>query len=326
MKLIITDCDHDSIDIETSILNNANIPFMLLQCKTENDLINKCKGANILINQYAPITQRVIKNLIPELKQIVRYGVGVDNVNVNAATKMGITVCNVPDYGTNEVANHALSLMLAIHRRIVLMSNYTKNEKWDYIKAIPIHRLSTLTVGIVGVGRIGKAFAKRVNVLGCNVVAYDPYFDKKIMDCKSFVKSVTMEELLNISDIISIHCPYNNNTKDLFNDEAFEQMKRTAYIINTARGGIINEEALERALSQSKIAGAAIDVIENEPISTDSPLFRHENFICTPHMAWYSEEAAMELKRKAAEEAVRFAKGEKVLYAVNNVFDNATLD
>lgn len=318
MKVIITDCDHENINIETSILNNADIPFKLLQCKTEDDLINNCKGADILINQYAPITQNVMEKLSPELKLVVRYGVGVDNVNVKAAEKMGITVCNVPDYGTNEVADHALSLMLAVQRKIVLMSNYTKNEKWDYVKAIPVHRHGTLTVGIVGIGRIGKAFAKRVSVLGCNVVAYDPKFDKNIKDCRSFVKFVTMEELLDISDIISIHCP-SDNTIGLFNDEAFNRMKKTAYIINTARGGIIDEEALDRALSQGKIAGAAIDVVKKEPMSTESPLFRHENFICTPHMAWYSEEAALELKRKVAEEAVRFAKGEEVFYPVNNI-------
>jgi D-3-phosphoglycerate dehydrogenase len=127
-----------------------------------------------------------------------------------------------------------------------------------------------------------------------------------------------MEELLDISDIISIHCP-SDNTIGLFNDEAFNRMKKTAYIINTARGGIIDEEALDRALSQGKIAGAAIDVVKKEPMSTESPLFRHENFICTPHMAWYSEEAALELKRKVAEEAVRFAKGEEVFYPVNNI-------
>ena len=319
MKVIITDCDHENIDIETSILNHAKIPFKLLQCKTEDDLINNCKGADILINQYAPITQNVMGNLRPELKLVVRYGVGVDNINIKAATKIGITICNVPDYGTNEVADHALSLMLAIQRKIVYMSNYTKNIKWDYTKSIPIHRNSTLIVGIVGIGRIGKAFAKRVNVLGCKVIAYDPNFDKIIEDCRSFVKSVSMEELLDTSDIISIHSP-SENTKGIFNDKAFNRMKKTAYIINTARGDIINEDALIRALSQGKISGAAIDVAHKEPMSSDAPLFQHENFICTPHMAWYSEESAFELKRKVAEEAVRFAKGEVVYYPVNNLF------
>lgn len=318
MKVIITDCDHENIDIETKILNEANLPFELLQCKTEQDLIDNCKGANILINQYAPITEKVMKELLPELKQVVRYGVGIDNVDVDAATKLGVTVCNVPDYGVNEVADHALALMLAIQRKIVLMHNYTKNEKWDYVRAIPIHRLKTLTVGIIGIGRIGKAFAKRVKALGCKVIACDINFEKKIDESTRFIEGVTMEELLEKSDIISIHCPLDGNV-GLINDESFDRMKKTAYIINTARGGIIDEDALDRALSQGKIAGAALDVAENEPMLPGSKLLRHENLICTPHMAWYSEEAALELKRKVAEEAVRFSKGEQVFYPVNKI-------
>lgn len=318
MKIIITDCDHENINIETSILNQAKIPFQLMQCKTEDDLIYKCKGADILINQYAPITQNVIKRLSPELKLVVRYGVGVDNVDLIEATRLGIIICNVPDYGTNEVADHALSLMLAMQRKIVCMNNYTKDGKWDYSKAIPIYRHSTLTVGIIGMGRIGKAFSKRVHALNCNVIAHDPNPEREIDDNYEFIRFVTMDELIINSDIISIHCPV-NNAVNLFDDEIFDRMKNTAYIINTARGGIIDEDALNRALTQGKIAGAAIDVAKIEPLSIDSPLFKHENFICTPHMAWYSEEASLELKRKAAEEAVRFAKGEKVFYSVNNI-------
>ncbi|WMJ77545.1 MULTISPECIES: C-terminal binding protein [unclassified Sedimentibacter] len=318
MEVIITDCDHKNIDIETTILNNAKLSFKLLQCKTEKDLINNCKGANILINQYAPITETVMKSLLPELKQVVRYGVGVDNINLEAAKNLGIIVCNVPDYGMNEVADHALTLMLALERKIVLMSNYTKNTKWDYTKSIPIHRHNTLTVGIIGYGRIGKEFAKRVNALGCNIVVSDPKSSNYNTKTDSLVKFVSMDELLEKSDVISIHCPLDNNV-GLFNDEAFDKMKNTAYIINTARGGIINEDALDRALTEGKIAGAALDVVKKEPLNTEAPLFRHENFICTPHMAWYSEEAALELKRKVAEEAVRFARGEECFYPVNFV-------
>lgn len=316
MKIIITDCDHKNIDIETTVLNDAKISFKLLQCKSEEDLIENCKGANILINQYAPITEKVMSALLPELKQVVRYGVGVNNVDIVAATRFGVQICNVPDYGMNEVADHALSLMLAMDRKIVHMSNYTKNEKWDYLKAIPIRRHSTITVGIVGIGRIGKAFAKRVNALGCNVIAHDPRFKDSIDESLNYIKSVTMKELLANSDVISIHCP-SDNAIGLFNDEAFDQMKNTSYLINTSRGGIIDEDALDRALTQGKIAGAAIDVVLKEPMETTAPLFRHENLICTPHMAWYSEESALELKRKVAEESVRFARGEKCFYPVN---------
>jgi D-3-phosphoglycerate dehydrogenase len=316
MKIIITDCDHKNIDIETEILNAAGLPFQLLQCKTEDDLIDKCKGANILINQYAPITAKVMKALLPELKQVVRYGVGVNNVDVAAATQLGVQICNVPDYGTDEVADHALALMMALQRKIVLMTDHTKNTGWDYAKAIPVRRGSTQTVGIVGIGRIGKAFAKRVKSLGFKVIAYDPAYPQKTNDEYGFIDPVSMETLLKTSDIISIHCP-SDNARGLFDDRAFDLMKNTAYLINTARGGIIDERALDRALAEGKIGGAAVDVVENEPMPPGATLFRHQNFLCTPHMAWYSEESALELKRKAAEEAVRFARGEDCFYPVN---------
>lgn len=317
MKVVITDCDHKNIDIETEILNSADLEFELLQCKTEEDLISKCQGAEIFINQYAPITEKVMSN-IKELKLVIRYGVGVNNVDVQAATKLGVQVCNVPDYGMNEVADHAISLMLALTRKIVLMNDYTKRGNWDYTKSIPIRRNSTLTVGVVGLGRIGRNFAKKAHALDCKIIGFDPFY--KQSDEYEFIKPVSMDELIKESDIISIHCPL-EGARDLFDEEAFKNMKNTAYIINVARGGIINETALDKALEKGEIAGAALDCVEPEPISPDSPLFRHENFICTPHMAWYSEEASNELKRKVAQEAVRHYKGEPVKYPVNKIYE-----
>lgn len=317
MKIIITDCDHTDINIETDILHSEGIEVKLLQCLTEEDLISQCKNTEILINQYAPITEEVIKYL-PDLKLVIRYGVGVNNIDVEAATKLGVQVCNVPDYGMNEVADHAIALMLALTRKIVIMNQYTKYSKWDYKESVPIYRNSTLTVGVVGLGRIGRNFAKKALALDCNIIGYDPFYKPNVNDGTEFIKSVTIDELIKGSDVISIHCPL-EGARNLFNEEAFKQMKSTAYIINVARGGIINENALDKALEMGEIAGAALDCVEFEPMEPGAPLFRHENFICTPHMAWYSEEAAIELKRKVAQEAVRFVKGEKVHYPVNNI-------
>ena len=317
MKVIITDCDHESIDIETEILNAAGLGVELLQCRTEEDLISQCEDASIFINQYAPITEDVMKSLT-NLKLVIRYGVGVNNVDVSAATKLGIQVCNVPDYGMNEVADHALALMLSLIRKTVIMNDYTKNIKWDFKKSIPIRRLSTLTVGVVGLGRIGRNFATKAHALGCNIIGYDPYYKPREEDGVGFITSVSIEELIKQSDVISIHCPL-EGARNLFNEEAFKNMKNTAFIVNVARGGIIDEAALDRALENGDIAGAALDCVEFEPMAPGSPLFRHENFICTPHMAWYSEEAETELKRKVAEEAVRFYKGEQVVYPVNKL-------
>lgn len=315
MKVIITDCDHANIDIERKILNEAGIVFELKQCKTEEDLIEQCQDGNIFINQYAPITEKVMKSL-PNLKMVVRYGVGVNNVDVKAATKLGIQICNVPDYGMNEVADQAIAMMMALVRKVVEMNEYTKLEKWDYIKAIPIRRNNTQIVGVVGLGRIGRNFAEKAHALGFNIIGYDPYY--KESEETKFIKKVELKELIETSDIISIHCPLDGN-KDLFNKETLKCMKKSAYLINVSRGGIINEKDLDEALENKEIAGAALDCVEHEPMLPTSRLFRHKNLIVSPHMGWYSEEAAFELKRKVAEESVRFSKNEKVHYPVNKI-------
>lgn len=316
-KVIITDCDHENVNIENDILKDAGLDYELLKCKTEEDIINNCKGANGFIDQYAPITERVLKEL-PSLKFVVRYGVGVDNIDVKAATKYGVQVCNVPDYGMNEVADQALALMLALTRKITLTNELTRSGVWDFKRSMPIYRHGVQTVGIIGLGRIGSAFAKRVNALGCRVIGYDIAYVEKKKRYPEFVEYVSLEELLKTSDIVSIHIP-SDNAINLIDEEQFKMMKPSAYLINVSRGGIVNEGALDKALTEKWIAGAGIDVVAKEPLSKDSPLFKHKNIIVTPHMAWYSEESARELKRKVAEETVRFAKGEEVHYPINKI-------
>lgn len=315
MKVYITDCDHDNINIEKEIFDRAGIELTLKNAISEDEVIEQCKDGDIFIVQYAKISRKVMENC-PNLKYIVRYGVGVDTVDVEAANELGIQVGNVPDYGMNEVADHAISLALSFLRKINTMNNFTKNKKWDYTEAIPIHRFSTLTVGVIGLGRIGSNFARKMSALGFNIIGFDPRSENiKELDC---VEIVSFEELLEKSDLISIHCPADNNY-DLFDKNAFNKMKKTSFIINTARGGIINEEALEWALSNDMIAGACLDCMLNEPVDKSNPLFKHENVIVSPHIAWYSEESAQELKRKVAEESVRFAKGEDIHYPINKL-------
>jgi len=315
-KVIITDCDHDNFDAEQTVFSKAGYSFELLQCKTEDDVINQCQGAVAFINQYAPITEKVFASL-PDLKFVVRYGVGVDNVDLKAATKYGVQVCNVPDYGTNEVADHALALMLALTRKIPFMNQLVKAGTWDYSKSIPVYRHSVQTVGIIGLGRIGTAFAHKVHALGCKVIVTDINQKETYPD---FVEFVSLEELLTQSDVVSIHCGL-DTSRNLISEKELQLMKPSAYIVNVSRGGIIDEDALDRALEENWIAGAAIDVAKSEPMSADANLMRHENFLITPHMAWYSEEAAVELKRKVAEETVRFLNGEQVHYPVNFIQD-----
>ena len=288
----------------------------LKQAITEDEVIEQCQDAEIFIVQYAKITKKVMDNC-PKLKYVVRYGVGVDTIDVPEATKHGIQVGNVPDYGMNEVADHAIALAMVMVREVVKMNQFTKNEKWDYTKAIPIHRFSELTVGVVGLGRIGRNFAKKMHALGFKVIGTDPYF-KATPETDEYVTAVSVEDIITKSDIISLHCPADGN-KDLFNAETFKKMKNSAVLINVARGGIINEADLDEALSNGEIAGAGLDCMLGEPVSKDSPLFKHENLVVTPHMAWYSEEAASELKRKVAEESVRFSNGEAIHYPINKL-------
>lgn len=315
MRIIITDCDHENMLEEETVFRQAGASYTLLQCRTEGDVIAQCQEAEILINQYAPMTQQVLSRL-PALKLIVRYGVGYNNIDVDAATRLGIQVCNIPDYGTNEVADHAFALMMALTRKIVTMNRRTKEVGWDYTYAIPIQRYSEMTVGVVGLGRIGRTFAGLVKGLGCQVIGYDPYYTPNEADGTGFIQTVGFEELVKASDVISIHCPY---TKNLFCHETFKAMKNSAVLINVARGGIINEQDLDQALEAGEIAGAGLDCMECEPMSPDSPIFRHENLICTPHMAWYSQQASADLKRKVAEQAVLFASGRPVSYPVNQI-------
>lgn len=315
MKVIITDCDHENIDIETEVLNKAGIEFELKSARTEEEVIEQCGGADIFIVQYARISEKVMEAL-PELKYVVRYGVGVDTVDVEAAARHGVQVGNVPDYGMNEVADHALAMMLMLLRKVYMMDRFTKSYGWDYTKAIPVHRFCEQTVGVAGMGRIGRNFAKKASALGFRVIGYDPQM--KQGDRIGEAEIVSFEELVSQSDAISLHCPADGN-RDLFDWEVFEKMKDSAVIINAARGGIINEQDLDKALRGGVIGGAALDCMSSEPMAPDSPIFENENLIVTPHMAWYSEEAAMELKRKVAKESVRFAQGLPIHYPVNRL-------
>lgn len=316
-KIIICDCDHKDVDTEKAVFDAAGYDFKWLHCMSQEEVIQQCQGAECFLNQYVRMDKKIFE-AIPTLKFVVRYGVGVDNVNLEDATEYGVQICNVPDYGTNEVADQALALMLSLTRKVHMIGNMTKAGVWNYIEAVPVHRLSTRTVGLIGAGRIGQAFAHRVHALGCKVIAYDAAYGKPGFSVPGFVEmKATMDEVLSQADILSLHCGLNPETKGMMNAAAFGKMKDGAYFINVARGGLVDEEALEAALSSGKLSGAGIDVVCTEPLSKDSPLFRHENVVVTPHMGWYSEESAVELNRKCAEETVRFLKGEPVHYPVN---------
>jgi len=303
-KVVITDCDHPSVEIEKKILNGIDFEFLLAHCNTEDEVIKEAQDADGIINQYAPITRRVIESL-KRCKIIARYGVGVDNIDVEAATEHGIIVANVPDYCVDEVSTHTIALILACARGITLLDNKIRERKWDFTLAKPLFRTKGKTLGLFGLGRIARAVAQKASGFGFKIIAYDPYVSK----VNDGIELVEFSKLLSNSDFISIHSPLTDETRYLFGENKLQAMKKTAYLINTSRGPVINEKDLYIALREKWIAGAALDVMEKEPPDWESLLPKLDNLIITPHISFYSEESYVELKTKTAEAVLSVLKG-----------------
>lgn len=305
LTVCFTDTDQDLTPVD-AVLRENGIEYVVRQCKTPADLVLNCQGFEVLVNQYTPLTEEAFAGL-KDLKVVVRYGVGVDHIDIPAATRHGVTICNVPDGCTNEVADHGAAMLLALARKIVLLNQKARQGKSSFRDAIPLFRLNTCTLGLIGVGRIGIALATRMRGFGMRFLGFDEYARQKNTS-PDFIELTDMERVLAESDFISIHCPLDGN-RDLIGAAELARMKKTACIINVARGGIINEDALYKALKTGAIAAAALDVSVVEPLPADSKLLTLDNFIYTPHMAYYSVSAAADIGIKAAEEVVRYAKG-----------------
>jgi D-3-phosphoglycerate dehydrogenase len=290
--ILITDCDHPSIDVERSILTAAGWTVTLARCRTAADVIAAGGDAAALIVQYAPVTEGVMRAL-PSVRAIGRYGVGLDTIDVAAAADLGIAVRNVPDYCVDEVADHALGLILALTRGIVALDRGVQRGTWDFRLAGRVRRASSQRLGIVGVGRIGSALADRALALGYDVVGCDPRGPGR-----TGLPVVDLPTLLETSDIVSIHAPLDESTRHLIDADALARMRSTAVLVNTSRGALVDGAALVSALQEGRIAGAALDVLEHEPIAPDDPLIGLPNVILTPHAAFYSEESLVEMKTK----------------------------
>lgn len=296
--MVVTDWEYEDLRYEQKVLSDSRIELIPAQCKTEQDMIDICRDADGLINQYAPISRKVIESL-ERCRVITRYGVGVNTVDLEAATEKGICVANVPDYCMDEVSDHALGLLLSVTRKIAPANQFVKSGKWDFKLTQPIYRLRGRTLGLVGFGRIPQALAEKVRPLGLRVIAYDPFVPQQVAIEKG-VELVTLDQLCQTSDIVSVHAPLTSATQGLIGERQFAQMKQDAFIINTSRGPVIDEAALIEALRKESIAGAGLDVVEEEPIHPEHPLLSFDNVVLTPHVAWYSEESAAEMRCKAA--------------------------
>lgn len=315
-KILLTDYEFEHLKYEEEIFQKSglDINFIKAKCKTEEEVMEQAKEVDAILNQYAPLSRRVIESL-ENTKIISRYGVGVNTIDLDAAKEKGITVANVPDYGMEEVSNHALALLLSSARKVALLNKEVKKGNWDFKVCVPIHRFDKQTVGVLGFGRIPRRFIEKVKPLGFKTAAYDPFVSAADMAAVG-VQKMDLDEIIGKADYLSIHVPLIDDTYHMINEERLKQMKSNAVIINTARGPIIDEKALSYALEKGIIAGAVLDVTENEPVSIDSPLLTMDNVIITPHSAWYSEEAMVELRQKAARNIVQVLKGEKTPYAL----------
>jgi D-3-phosphoglycerate dehydrogenase / 2-oxoglutarate reductase len=314
-KLVaVTDFVFPNLDPARAVLAKIDAEVLVAKEPNPEAILDAARDADAVLTTYAKITADIIQKLT-RCRVIGRFGVGVDNVDIAAATNAGIVVTRVPDYCVDEVSDHTIALLLALVRKIPASNARTQAGSWEMRAVVPIYRLRGTVLGLLAFGRIPQLVASKAQAFGMRVVTHDPYVSKQATESAG-VEQVEFDELLRISDYISIHAPLLPATHHLFNGDVFRRMKPSAYLINTARGPIVDEAALADALDQGHLAGAALDVMEREPPS-GSRLFGRDNVIVTPHTAYYSEESLIDLQTKAAEEVVRVLSGQAPRNPVN---------
>jgi D-3-phosphoglycerate dehydrogenase len=304
-KVYISDFDYPDNEIEKSVLEPIGARVIGLQCKTGEGLAELAGDADAILQQYAKIPRSTIEKLA-RCKAICRYGTGVDIVDVEAAYEHGMVVTNVPDYALDEVADHSIALALMLVRRIPWYAEATRAGKWHWSESKgPIQRLRDSTWGLIGFGRIARNLARKVRAFNFRIVSYDPYVSQGFMATFG-VEKVELDALLVQSDVVDVMCPHTPETEHLVNEAALRKMKKTAVLINCARGKIVDNRALYRALSEGWIAAAGLDDTEEEPAKleswkpADNPLFSLQNCFITPHVAYVSEGSLQECRRVAA--------------------------
>jgi D-3-phosphoglycerate dehydrogenase len=313
--------DWDSIEIEKNILAEVGCQIVPLEYSNEDELIAAIRDADALIPRYVNIRRRHIEAM-KHCQIIARSGIGVDIVDVDAASEHGIWVTNVPSYCEEEVADHALALILACARKIVAYHHGVERGVWRWQEGRPILRLSAATFGLVAFGKIGRMIWNRMRAFGCRGLVYDPFVSPEVIS-EAGATPLELDELLKASDIVHIQCPLTSQTYHLIGERELRLMNPTAILTNAARGPIVEDKALYRALNEGWISGAAVDDLEEEPAKVrgwrpSNPLIGLPNFILTPHSAWYSEQAVEEVKRVSASEVARVLSGKRPRFPVND--------
>ena len=303
LRVVITDYGFPNVAIEQRIIEDAGCELSIFQCKTEQQVIEATKNSEAVLVQFAPITRAVIEQLT-HCKIIVRYGVGTDNIDIDAAHAHSIIVSNVPNYCVDEVADHSFALALALTRQILTIDGQLKRNVWSNTPPKPMPASRQMTFVTIGFGRIARALLERARACKFNVATCDPYLATNV-DLPMGVQNLSMDEALAAADILSLHVPLTKATQHLMNANTLASLKSTSFLINTARGGLVDSIALADALNGGRLAGAGLDVFEQEPLPADHPLRKCSNILLTSHVAWYSEISGSELQKMAAEEAVR---------------------
>ena len=288
----------EDCDIEKEVIgDSANVSYHLIENDNDWTLAPpSLQTADVIVLWHnTPCTAVAISTLI-NCKTIIRNGVGFDTVDLDAASDAGITVCNIPDYGTEEVANHAIALTLALARQLFPLDRHAKKLYWELPQNVidSVRRFTEMFFCVIGLGRIGTAAARKADALGFNVLYYDPY-----VESTEFTKIDTLNEMLTMADILSIHCPSNDNTRNMITDQEIDLLKNTSYIINTARGDIVSKRSIINALNGGRLGGAGLDVVQDEPLKTFDEA-KTPNLICTCHSAFYSKEAIIDMRTKSA--------------------------
>ena len=314
--VLVTDYAWPSLDIEREILAEAGGKLLVAETGCEDEIVSMAPEADAILTNWKHVPAAAL-DAAPRCCIVARYGVGVDNIPVDRATELGILVANVPDFCTTEVSDHALALLLACARRIVRFDRVTRDRRWSLEIAPGLPRLRGQTLGLVGFGRIARALVPKALALGLHVLAYTPRLEQE--DGHGVECTNDFQRLLAESDYVSLHAPATPETQRLIGKRELRAMKSTAYLINTSRGSLVDEDALARALNEQWIAGAALDVLACEPPPSDHQLLSMENVIITPHAAFYSDAAITELQTKAARNVAMALRGEPPQTTINRL-------
>jgi len=313
--IAITDSPFPSLDPAEKALARLDPEYRMANSPSADDILSVARDADAILVTYAKLPGELLRQLT-KCRAIGRFGLGVDNIDLPAAKELGIAVNYVPDYCLREVSDHAMALLLALARKVPLANKLVQAGRWEVPPLVPLRRLEGQTLGLIGFGNIPRALAPKAKAFGLKVLTHDPYVKADVLSAAG-VEGVSFDDLLARSDFVSVHAPLLPATRGLVNGAAFAKMKKGAYLINTARGPLVDEAALVAALDSGQLGGTALDVVTTEPLAKDSLLLGRDNVILTPHTAFYSVEALEELQTKCASDVARVLSGGKAVYPIS---------